>query len=114
MNDRHRIPIDPLSYIQRCIKERKIFWTYHVTMRLKERFINRNEILDSVSQFEIIEEYPDDKYFPSYLVYSWNKGNIFHVQFAIDMPGNNIRVITAYQPDSQEWNEDFKTRRPSK
>ncbi len=114
MNNEQRIPLDPLKYIRRCIKERKIFWTYHVNMRLKGRFISRKEILESVSHFEIIEEYPDDKYFPSYLVYSWNKGDIFHILFAIDVIENNIRVITAYHPDSQEWNENFKKRRHSK
>lgn len=109
-----QIPENPLEYIQRCIKEGKYFWTYHVTMRLKGRFISRKDILSSVSNFEIIEEYPDDKYFPSYLVYSSNEEYVFHILLAIDSIGDNIRVITAYRPESKEWNEDFKTRRQSK
>jgi hypothetical protein len=44
-------------------------WTYHVNMRLQGRFISREEILDSVSEYQIIEEYPADKYLPSYLIY---------------------------------------------
>ena len=108
------IPDNPLEFIRRCIKERKILWTYHVNMRLKGRFISRTDILNSVSHFEIIEEYPEDKYFPSYLVYSQHEENVFHILFAIDMIGDNVRIITAYRPDSQVWNEDFKTRRQSK
>lgn len=80
-------------------------------MRLKGRFISRTDILDSVHEFEIIEEYPEDKYFPSYLVYSKHKGNFFHILFAIDIIEDNVRIITAYRPDLFEWKEDFKTRR---
>lgn len=64
------VPDDPLQFIQRCIKERKIKWTYHVNMRLKGRFISRKTIIDSVNKFEIIEAYPGDKYLPGYLIYS--------------------------------------------
>jgi hypothetical protein len=39
-------------------------------MRLKGRFIPRRAILDSLVCYEVIEEYPIDKTFPRYLVYS--------------------------------------------
>ena len=55
--------------------------------------------------------YPKDKYFPSYLVYSHYQDKIFHVLFAVDIEEDNVRVITAYYPDLEEWKEDFKTRR---
>jgi hypothetical protein len=82
-------------------------------MRLKGRFISRQEILDSVSTFEIIEEYPKDKYLPSYLIYSSNQGAIFHILFAVDVAGDHVRIVTTYYPDAEEWEEDFKTRRRS-
>src|SRR5437016_1413080 len=43
-----RIPDDPLSFIQRCVRKRSVFWTYHVNMRLEGRSIPRQEILDAV------------------------------------------------------------------
>jgi hypothetical protein len=55
-------PPDPLGFIQRCVRERKLFWTYHVNMRLERRHITRDEIISGVDSFEIIEAYPDDKY----------------------------------------------------
>ena len=82
-------------------------------MRLRERFISRQKILESVEAFEIIEEYPDDKYLPSYLVYSRHQGSVFHVLFAVDMSGDNVRIVTAYRPNLEEWEEDLKTRRRS-
>lgn len=74
------------------MREEKIYWTYHVNMRLKGRFIPRQTIVESVDNYEIIEEYPDDKYLPSYLVYSQYQGLPFHALFATDVPGDNIRM----------------------
>ncbi|MCY4506786.1 MAG: hypothetical protein OXG35_07470 [Acidobacteria bacterium] len=28
------VPADPLAFIMRCVRERRIYWTYHVNMRL--------------------------------------------------------------------------------
>lgn len=99
---------DPLDFIRRCVRERKLFWTYHVNMRLQRRHIARDEILTSVDAYAIIESYPDDKYLPSYLVASSG----FHVLFAIDVEGDNVRVVTAYRPDPDEWEPpDFRLRR---
>ena len=50
------IPKDPLSFIKRCVKLKKIKWTYHVNMRMKGRFISREDIINSLEQYEIIEE----------------------------------------------------------
>jgi len=82
-----------------------------VNMRMSERTISRNMILDSLSNFEIIEEYPDDKYLPSYLVYTKYEDLVLHILFAVDVEGNNVRIITAYYPDPSEWNITFKKRR---
>jgi hypothetical protein len=49
---------DPLQFIRRCIRERKLLWTYHVTMRLERRHIARHEILNAVDSYAIIESYP--------------------------------------------------------
>ena len=80
-------------------------------MRLQGRFISRHMILASVDAFEIIEEYPQDKYLPSYLVFSEYEGSKFHVLIAVDEQEDNVRMITAYYPNLLEWEEDLKTRR---
>ena len=89
------IPDNPLDFIKQCVNDQRIFWTYHVNMRMKGRFIPRQIVLDSVQDYEIIEEYPDDKYLPSYLVLSKYKDKVFHVLFAVDVEENNVRIITA-------------------
>ena len=60
-----------LEFIIAKVAERKIFWTYHINMRMDERSISREAILETTENYEIIEAYPDDKYLPSYLV--WTK-----------------------------------------
>jgi hypothetical protein len=102
---------DILTFIKFCITHRKIVWTYHVNMRLRKRFIPREAILFSVDSYEIIEEYPQDKYLPSYLIYAVYEDLTIHIQIAVDMKNDNITIITSYKPTLDKWKEDLKTRR---
>jgi hypothetical protein len=79
-------------------------------MRLEKRHITRADILDAVDSYEIVESYPDDKYLPSYLIVAAAR---FHVLFAADVRDDNVRVVTAYRPDPDEWQPGFKHRRAS-
>lgn len=106
-----KLPADPLRFIQECVRDRRVLWTYHVNMRLRGRFIRRETVLDAVESYEIIEAYPEDKYLPSYLVLGRSAGEAFHVLFAADVEGENVRVVTAYRPSEAEWEDDWKTRR---
>jgi hypothetical protein len=82
-------------------------------MRLEQRGISRDEILNSVSVYEIVEEYPQDKYLPSCLVYSEYLQRKFHIVFGLDYSDESIVIITAYEPSTDTWNSDLKTRRQS-
>jgi hypothetical protein len=61
----------------------------------------------------LVKAYPDDKYLPSYLVIARRESDSFHVLFAPDVDGGHVRVVTAYRPDPNEWDENLKTRRVS-
>jgi hypothetical protein len=111
MTGERRLPEDPPQLIQRCVRERRVYWSYHVNMRMQERYITRGQVFDAVATYEVVESYPHDKYLPSYLVYAMAGGMVFHVLFAVDSEGDNVRVITAYHPDPNQWSSDFKTRR---
>ena len=41
-------PSDPLNFIKDCVYKERLFWTYHVNMRIKERSISREIIIDSI------------------------------------------------------------------
>lgn len=109
-----KLPDDPLAFIQGCIRARRILWTYHVNMRLRGRYIPRQAVLDAVETYQVVEAYPADKYLPSYLVLAQHASDAFHVLFATDVEGDNVRVVTAYRPSSDEWQADLKTRRACK
>ncbi len=100
-----------LEFIKSCIKSRRIIWTYHVNMRMKSRLILRNDILDSIDNYEIIERYPDDKYLPSYLIFLKSKDLPIHIQVAVDLDGDYVTVVTVYRPESGKWENDFKRRK---
>jgi len=106
-----KLPDDPLTFIQTCVRQQSIFWTYHVHMRLQGRSSARQAMLDAVDTYEIIEAYPEDKYFPSYLVLATHHEEGFHILFATDVEGTNVRIVTAYRPSPDEWESDGKTRR---
>ena len=111
MAQERKLPHDPIRFIQECIRRGRVLWTYHVNMRLGGRFISREVILTSAERYELVEAYPDDKYLPSYLVLARHGADAFHVLFAADVEGENVRVVTSYRPDLQEWEPGLRTRR---
>jgi hypothetical protein len=64
-----------------------------------------------VDSYDLVEAYPEDKYLPSYLVLARRPGDAIDVLFAADVEADNVRVVTAYRPSLDEWNDDLKTRR---
>lgn len=111
MADKRALPAEPLEFIKRCVKERRVLWTYHVNMRLNDRAISRKAVVESIFEYEIIETYPEDKYLPSYLVHTRYQNVVFHILFATDVEGDNVRIVTAYHPNPAQWDADLKTRR---
>ena len=63
-----------------------------------------------VENAQIIEEYPEDKYSPSCLIFGWTKSQRpLHIQ-ASYADTENVRIITIYEPNPAEW-IDFTKRR---
>ena len=85
-----------------------------MNIRLAGRFIPREAILAAVATYEVVEAYPDGKYLPSYLILARDGPDVFHVLFATDVEGDNVRVVTSYRPDPGEWQADLKARRPNR
>jgi hypothetical protein len=62
-----------------------------------------------VATYELVESSPGDKYLPSCLILARHPTEAFHVLFAVDVQGDNVRAVTAYRPDPAEWQPDLKT-----
>ncbi len=111
MADAPQQPDDPLAFIKDCVDKGRIYWSYHVNMRMIARGIARRVILGGVDTYEIVESYPRDKYLPSFLILSRSSNDAFHILFATDVEDGNVRVVTAYRPDAREWEPDLRRRR---
>ena len=111
MNPQGRLRMIPWDSFRNASEAAESLWTYHVNMRLEGRFIAREAILGAVESFQIIEAYPEDKYLPSFLLLAKGEKSRFHVLIAIDLAGNNIRIVTAYRPGQEHWMPDLITRR---
>lgn len=90
-----------LKDIQDKIKTADYTFSDHAVKRMIKRDILRQEVEEAICHGEIIEEYPDDKYSPSCLIYGMTvKRRDLHVQ--VSMPPSVV-IITAYEPDKEEW-----------
>jgi len=83
----------------------------HAVKRMLERSVERTDVEHIILYGEIIEEYPDDKYSPSCLIYGQTpSGRSLHVQ--VSLPPKVV-VITVYEPESEEW-LTYRIRRQSR
>ena len=82
----------------------------HAIQRMFERDIFEEDVENTINNGEIIEEYLDDKPYPSYLILKYFDSKPLHVVFAINKETNETIVITAYYPDKEKWSNDFKKR----
>ena len=87
-----------------------VFITNHAMERCRERGILVKDILNAIMSGEIIEDYPDDFPFPSCLICGKStNGEIIHI--CLSDEGTSSKVITAYKPNIDKWEDDFRTRK---
>ncbi len=74
--------------------------------------IRLDEVLRALEIGAIIEEYPEDKPYPSCLVLGRTAaGRPLHIVCAPVPAERRLIVITTYQPDPERWDPDFRHRR---
>ena len=99
-----------MDAIRDAVREGQVVWQKHALQRMMERGISRQEVKRSVLEGDMIEEYPDDKPFPSLLV-AYVKEVPLHVVMSYDQTLSQVYVITVYRPDLRNFENDLKTRR---
>lgn len=99
-----------MNDIKKALEKDNIQWSGHILTRMQQREIKIKDIINCLSNGEIIEFYEDDYPYPSCLILgNTNNGKSIHVVCAFE--GDSIWMITAYYPAKSEWLDDFKTRR---
>jgi hypothetical protein len=94
--------------IKARIKDGKYRLTVHAATRSKERGITTADMEIAILNGQIIKEYPDDKPFPSCLIFGHTAdGSPLHIVCSLSPISH---IITFYFPDEKLW-IDYKTRR---
>jgi len=75
------------------------------------RRIGDTDVHEVVQNGKIIEEYPDDTPYSSYLLLETIKGRPLHVVVGYNKEEGVLIVITAYKPDPHLWEENYTRRR---
>jgi hypothetical protein len=89
-------------------------YTGHAKFEMKnEEFgrIHDYEVYEAVCNGEVIEEYPEDKPYPSVLILGRTKEErVLHIVCAYNKEEDLAITITAYQPNPELW-IDYKRRK---
>jgi hypothetical protein len=90
-----------IKQIKQSITADNYEMSQHALERALERDIWKEDIEHAIIHGEIIEEYEDDKPYPSCLIYGKDKkGTPIHVVCAFSPI---IRIITIYSPHEDKW-----------
>ena len=99
-----------IERIQDLCRKDRFELTAHAILRFQQRGIASVEIQESILGGEIIEEYPDDFPYPSCLICGKTKqGKVLHS--VVGLSETDLWLITAYVPDSNQWDESFRVRK---
>ena len=83
----------------------------HAAQRMLERGVSVGDVLAVLNGGTTIEDYPDDTPYPSRLTLGWVGQRPLHVVSAMTSREGRIVIITVYEPNSAEWNDDYCRRR---
>lgn len=89
--------------------ELNYIYRIHAIERMFEREISEENVEKVISIGDIIETYPNDQPYISYLVLGFLSARAIHVVYAKD-EDSNIIVITVYEPNLQKWSKGFRRR----
>ena len=89
---------------------KSIEFRLHAIQRIYERGISPKDVKNIVKSGKIIENYPKDIPFPSYLILGFVNEKPLHVVAAIDHINKKAIIITVYEPNPKLWQKDFEKR----
>ena len=89
----------------------RIIFRVHALQRMFEREISRTEVFEVLSRGEVIENYPEDTPYPSYLLLGFAQDRPLHIVVADNQKAKETIIITVYEPDPKIWDEGFKGRK---
>lgn len=99
-----------IDLLRAATAEERVHWHHHALERFLERGISRAEVIGAIMNGEVIELYAANRPYPSCLIL-YAEAEPVHVVAAADPAARICHVITAYRPDIEHFEPDFRTRR---
>ncbi len=97
--------------LENKLKEFEIIWRKHALHKMLEREISREHVIETINKGKVIQEYFDDKPFPSVLILYIGRKKPLHVVISLDNDNKVCYIITAYIPDLIHFESDYITRK---
>ena len=89
----------------------RLVFRVHALQAMFLRRISDEEVGDVLLNGRTIEEYPEDRPYPSRLVLGWPGSRPIHVVAADNPAEQETIIITVYEPDPERWEEGFERRK---
>ncbi|MCC7163596.1 MAG: DUF4258 domain-containing protein [Anaerolineae bacterium] len=93
------------------MRARQLIFRVHAIKRMFQRSITIEQVRAVLEQGEVIEDYPDDTPYPSRLLLGWIDQRPLHVVAAYNAEQQQVIIITAYEPEAERWDREFKRRK---
>jgi hypothetical protein len=100
-----------INDIRNKISLKKYTVSFSHTEKVRARRIRLDEIEEAILNGRIIEPYPEDLRGPSCLIFGFsNERRPLHVLCG-NLADDELLIVTAYEPDPEEWEADLETRK---
>ncbi|XXX76541.1 DUF4258 domain-containing protein [Sorangium sp. So ce134] len=89
---------------------RTLVFSAHAIKRMLQRGFSEADVASVLAGGEVLESYPDDTPYPSFLLLGFVAGRAVHVVAADRPDAAETIVITVYEPDRGLWDATFRKR----
>ncbi|MEW6242372.1 MAG: DUF4258 domain-containing protein [Chloroflexota bacterium] len=93
------------------MSNRRVIFRIHAIQRMFERRVSDEAVKRAIQTGETIENYPEDRPYPSRLILGWHGTRPLHIVIADNEAENETIVITVYEPDPNQWSANFRSRK---
>ena len=99
-----------LDDVRKLCENGSVAWSVHALERLQERGISKSDVMNAIYRGKIIEQYPDAFPYPACLILGVSVNEqIVHVVCGSN--GSIVKIITAYFPDDEKFDESGEKRK---
>ena len=93
------------------MQRRQLVFRVHAIRRMFLRQVTPEDVAHVLDTGEVIEDYLDDRPYPSRLVLGYSGLRALHVVVADNQQDFESVIITVYEPDPDLWEPGFKMRK---